>query len=59
VAMTDQTVTFLRRSTSRDDGDTYGVFRDLSRRAAPDLPDAVRQAVLEDVARCDLATYLA
>lgn len=59
VAMTEQTVTFLRRSTSRDDGDTYGVFRDLSRRAAPDLPDAVRQAVLEDVARCDLATYLA
>ena len=59
VAMTDQTATFLRRSTSRDDGDTYGVFRDLSRRAAPDLPDAVRQAVLEDVARCDLATYLA
>ncbi|MBP7648610.1 MAG: sulfotransferase [Phenylobacterium sp.] len=59
VGMSEQTATFLGRSTSRDDGDTYGVFRDLSRRAAPDLPDAVRQAVLEDVARCDLATYLA
>ncbi|CAN5864177.1 hypothetical protein BH11PSE1_BH11PSE1_24100 [soil metagenome] len=59
LAMTEQTTGFLARSTSRDDGDTYGVFRDLSRRAEPDLPDAVRAAVLDDVARCDLATYLA
>lgn len=59
VAMTDQTRAFLARSTSRDDGDTYGVFRDLSRRAEPELPPEVRQAVLEDVAACDLATYLA
>ena len=59
LAMTDQTRTFLARSTSRDDGDTYGVFRDLSRRAAPDLHDEVRAAVLNDVARCDLQAYLA
>lgn len=59
LAMSDQTRTFLARSTSRDDGDTYGVFRDLSRRTAPDLPPEVRRAVLDDVARCDLATYLA
>lgn len=59
LAMTEQTQAFLSRSTSRDDGDTYGVFRDLSRRAAPDLPAEVRTAVLDDVARCDLATYLA
>ena len=59
LAMTDQTTAFLARSTSRDDGDTYGVFRDLSRRVEPDLPPDVRAAVLEDVARCDLATYLA
>ena len=59
LAITDQTPTFLARSTSRDDGDTYGVFRDLSRRAAPDLPAEVRAAVLDDVTRCDLATYLA
>lgn len=59
VDMTDQTRAFLARSTSRDDGDTYGVFRDLSRRPAPDLPPEVREAVLADVAACDLATYLA
>jgi LPS sulfotransferase NodH len=59
LAMTDQTRTFLARSTSRDDGDTYGVFRDLSNRAAPDLPAEVRAAILDDLARCDLETYLA
>ena len=59
LTVSDQTRTFLTRSTSRDDGDTYGVFRDLSRRTAPDVPPEVRQAVLDDVARCDLATYLA
>jgi len=54
-----QTTQFIRDSTSRDDGDPYGVHRAGQPAARMRLPGEVRAAIVQDLAGSDLARFTA
>jgi hypothetical protein len=56
---TSQTAQFIRDSTSRDDGDPYGVHRAGQPAARMRLPGEVRAAIVQDLAGSDLARFTA
>ena len=54
-----QTTSFIRESTSRDDGDPYGVFRSRRGIHAPALSDDIARIILDDLQGTSLARFLA
>ena len=59
LSSTPQTTQFIRDSTSRDDGDPYGVYRARKPAMSVRLPDEIRTAILRDLAGSDLGRFVA
>jgi Sulfotransferase family len=55
---TNQTIGFIRDSTSRDDGDPYGVYRARRGERHRHLPDEIREAVCRDLTDSDLTRFM-
>ncbi|RAP59381.1 sulfotransferase [Oleiagrimonas sp. MCCC 1A03011] len=54
----NQTKRFLARSTSEDDSDPYGVFRNTSNRFQYKLPPHIAEAIVQELSDTPLAPFL-
>jgi hypothetical protein len=58
LACTKQTARFIEESTTRDDGDPYGVFRRLGPKPPAQLPDGISELIEQELSGGKLSRFL-